>query len=129
MSVTKAKEYYTDRGGPKKLNCAQAEIAAFREKFDLDDNAVHLFASFGGGKAPEGECGALCAAKFILSKNHQGKIAERQKIFTSKAGSVRCKEIRHLKKLSCVGCVETIAGFLDKINGSKSEAGGTRSVS
>ena len=37
MSITKAKEYYTDRSGPKKLNCAQAVIAAFREKFGLDE--------------------------------------------------------------------------------------------
>ncbi len=66
MSVAKAKEYYTDKSAVKKLNCAQALIAAFREKFGLDENAIHLFASFGGGSAPEGECGALHAAKFIL---------------------------------------------------------------
>ena len=115
MSVAKAKAYYTDRSGSMKLNCAQAVIAAFREKFGLDENAVHLFASFGSGRAPGGECGALCAAKFLLSGAHQDKIEECGNTFMSKAGSVKCKEIRQLKKLPCVGCVETIAGFLDKI--------------
>ncbi|MDP3791334.1 MAG: C-GCAxxG-C-C family (seleno)protein [Candidatus Omnitrophota bacterium] len=114
MSVAKAKAYYTDRSGPKKLNCAQVVIAAFREKFDLDENTVHLFASFGSGRAPEGECGALYAAKFILDKNYQDKTEECRNIFMSKAGSIKCKEIRRLKKLSCIGCVETAAGFLDK---------------
>ncbi len=36
MSADKAKAYYTDRSGPKKLNCAQAVIAAFREKFNIE---------------------------------------------------------------------------------------------
>lgn len=71
MSIAKAKAYYTSKNGPKKLNCGQAVIAAFREKFDIDENAVHLFASFGSGRAPEGECGVLYAAKFILNENHR----------------------------------------------------------
>jgi glyoxylase-like metal-dependent hydrolase (beta-lactamase superfamily II)/rhodanese-related sulfurtransferase len=119
MSVVKAKAYYTDKSGPKKMNCAQAIIAAFREKFGLDENAVHLFAAFGSGRAPEGECGALYAAKFILNKDHKDKLDECRSIFTSKAGSVKCKEIRQLKKLPCVGCVETMAGFLDKVDCNK----------
>ncbi len=121
MSVAKAKAYYTDRSGPKKLNCAQAVIAAFREKFGLDENAVNLFASFGSGKAPEGECGALYAAKFILNGNHRDKLEECRNVFMSKAGSVKCKEARQLKKLPCVGCVETMAEFLDKVEDNKTE--------
>jgi len=120
MSLAKAKAYFSDKGGSKKLNCAQAVIAAFREKFGLDENAVHLFASFGSGRAPEGECGALYAAKFILDGRHRDKAEECRNIFISKAGSVKCKEIRQLKKLSCVGCVETAAEFLDKIEENRS---------
>ncbi|MDO8663079.1 MAG: C-GCAxxG-C-C family protein [Candidatus Omnitrophota bacterium] len=115
MSVAKAKAYYTDRSGPKKLNCAQSVIAAFREEFGLDENTVCLFASFGSGRAPEGECGAFYAAKFILQVNHQDKLDECQNIFISKAGSLKCKEIRKINKLPCLGCVETIAGFLDRV--------------
>ncbi|MCX5678576.1 MAG: MBL fold metallo-hydrolase [Candidatus Omnitrophica bacterium] len=119
MSIARAKAYYTDRNGPKKLNCAQAVIAAFREKFGLDENAVHLFESFGSGRAPEGECGALCAAKFILNESHRDKLEECRDMFVSKAGSAKCKEIRQLKRLPCIGCVETVAGFLDRVEHNK----------
>lgn len=122
MSTAKAKAYYMNKSGPKKLNCAQAVIEAFREKFNIDENAVHLFASFGSGKAPGGECGALFAAKFLLNENYKDKIGECRDAFVSMAGSTRCKEIRQLKKLPCIGCIETTAGFLDKIKDGK--AGG-----
>ena len=58
MSVTKAKAYYTAKDGHKKLNCGQAVIAAFSKRFNIDENVVQLFVSFGSGRAPEGECGA-----------------------------------------------------------------------
>ncbi len=120
MSVEKAKAYYRDRSGPKKLNCAQSVIAAFKEEFCLDEDVVvHLFASFGSGRAPEGECGAFYAAKFILQKNYRDKLDECQNVFISKAGSLKCKEIRKINKLACLGCVETMAGFLDKIRENK----------
>lgn len=121
MSVTKAKAYYNDRTGPKKLNCAQAVIAGFRDEFGLDENAVQAFAAFGSGRAPEGECGAMYAAKFILKGDHQEKIDECRDIFISKAGSVKCKEIRQFNKLPCLGCVETAAEFIDKVKGQKAK--------
>lgn len=128
MSVTKAKAYYNDRSGPKKLNCAQAVIAAFREKFGLDENAVQLFASFGSGKAPEGECGALYAAKFILKDDHPDKLEECRNIFISKAGSAKCKEIRKINKLPCIGCVETVAEFLEKVEDKKAGAKNMKNI-
>ncbi|MDO8535596.1 MAG: C-GCAxxG-C-C family (seleno)protein [Candidatus Omnitrophota bacterium] len=119
MSIRKAKDYYAGRTGPKRLNCGQAVIAAFRENFGIDENAVHMFASFGSGRAPGGECGALYAAKFLLNENHKEKIEECTNAFISKAGSIKCKEIRHMKKLPCVGCVETAAKFLEDAAGNK----------
>ena len=112
MSVEKAKAYHADKAGPKKMNCAQAVIAAFKEKYDLPADAVDMFASFGAGRAPEGQCGALYAAKYILEKSDKGKIALSEKIFIASAGSAKCKEIRKMNKLSCSGCVEKAAGFL-----------------
>ena len=115
MSVRKAKDYYTGKDGRDRLNCAQAMIAAYRGKFSLGLDAVELFASHGGGKAPHGECGALCAAKFLLKDKHHGSIKECESLFLSHAGSTKCKEIRKLNKLPCLGCIEKAAEFVDNI--------------
>lgn len=116
MSKEKAKAYYTDKRKDKKLNCAQAVIAAFRDKFPLDENSVALFASFGSGRAPEGACGAFYAAKFILgAADRKDDIEKCRSIFLSKAGSIKCKEIRQGKKLSCVECIETASEFLEGV--------------
>ncbi len=56
-----------------------------------------------------------------MNENHQDKLEECHNIFMSKAGSVKCKEIRRLKKLPCVGCVTTAAFFLDKVGNNKAE--------
>jgi len=117
MSKEKAKEYYTDKRGGKKLNCAQSVIAAFSEKFLLDENSIGLFSSFGRGMAPGGDCGAYAAAKFIMGDDRKDDIEKCRDAFLSKAGSTKCKEIRHGKKLSCVGCVETASEFLEGVKG------------
>lgn len=128
MSREKAKAYYSDKSSRGRLNCAQAVIAAFKEKFNLDENAVHLFAPYAGGKAPGGECGALCAAKFILNEGNRDKIEACESVFLAAAGSTKCKEIRQLKKLPCAGCVETTAGFLEKVEGAKTGARGIQTT-
>lgn len=115
MSKEKAKEYFTDKRRGKSLNCGQSVIAAFTDKFLLDENSVGLFAAFGSGRAPEGECGAYYAAKFILGANRKDDSEKCRDIFLSKAGSVKCKEIRQGKKLSCAGCVETASEFLERV--------------
>lgn len=115
MSKEKAKEYYINKKDGKRLNCGQSVIAAFTERFLLDENSVGLFAAFGSGRAPEGECGAYYAAKFILGPDRKDEAEKCRDIFLLKAGSVKCKEIRHGKKLSCAGCVETASEFLEGI--------------
>jgi len=115
MSVDKAKAYYTSKDRSKKLNCAQSIIAAYMDKFLLDEKTINVFGSYGAGKAPGGECGALYAAKFMLKDKYPDKIKECEEFFASFAGSTKCKEIRALKKLSCIGCVEKAAEFLGEI--------------
>lgn len=117
MSIEKAKEYYLNKSGKGKLNCAQAVTAAFGQKFSASPDTMKLFATYGSGRAPEGECGAYYAAKYLLKEKHQDKIQECEDIFTARAGSTKCKEIRKLKRLPCVGCVETAATFLDRTGG------------
>ena len=116
MSKEKAKEYFAHKIGDKKLNCCQSVIAAFTDKFLLDENRVGLFAAYGSGRAPEGECGAFYAAQFIMGAKRKDEIERFRDIFLSKAGSLKCKEIRQGRKLSCAGCVEAAAEFLESIS-------------
>ncbi|MFA6143128.1 MAG: C-GCAxxG-C-C family protein [Candidatus Omnitrophota bacterium] len=115
MSVDKAKAHYTGKNQSKRLNCAQAIIASYMDKFAMDEKTINVFGSYGGGKAPGGECGALYAAKFMLKDKHPDKIKDCEAAFSSFAGSTKCKEIRTLKKLPCLGCVEKAAEFIDTI--------------
>ena len=116
MSREKALEYYRNKNA-NRMNCAQAVIAAFKEKFGLSDDIVRLFASYGAGRAPGGECGACYAAKFMLKEKHPDEIQKCDEVFLSNAGSNKCREIRKLKKLPCTGCVEKAAEFIEKIPG------------
>ena len=114
MSVEKAKAYYSGLNGCRKLNCAQSIVHAFQEKFSVSADSVETFSIYGGGRAPEGECGALYAVKTLL-KNHPERIKACEDILVSHAGSTKCREIRSGRGLSCAGCVEKIAECLDNI--------------
>ena len=56
--------------GHKRLNCAQAIAETFRKEYDfLSKDTVKAFKKMGHGKAPNGECGMLFAAKYIFEKS------------------------------------------------------------
>jgi len=115
MSVLKAKANYTGQGVARRLNCAESVVDAFQEKFPLQAEDSSIFSACGGGRAPDGLCGSLYAAKVLLGKHRPQKVDECGRVLESRAGSTRCREIRALKKLSCVGCVEKIAEFMDSV--------------
>lgn len=115
MSIVKTREHYLGVNGCKKHNCAQAVIAGFKEKFSLDDGLVETFAAHGGGKAPEGCCGALYAVSNILKRNGSSEIDNCKEEFIKASGSTKCREIRAMKKLTCAGCVEKAAEILEEI--------------
>ena len=115
MSVEKAKAHYTGKSGYRKLNCAQAVLKAFKDKFGLSEESIERFGTCGGGRAPDGQCGALYAAKVILEKAYPDRIKECEDAFLADAGSTQCREIRASRKLSCVGCVEKAAAYIEKI--------------
>lgn len=112
MSKKKVNELYLGLNGNRKHNCAQAVIAGFKDKFSLKDELVSTFASHGGGKAPEGYCGALYAVRHIL-KDSPREIEKCTEAFIKAAGSTKCKGIRSLKKASCLACVEIAAELLE----------------
>jgi len=97
MPIKKARNHFLGTEGCPKFNCAQSVLMAF----GVNEKTILDFQSHGSGRAPGGWCGAASSAVFLLNDN---KTVE--KYFYEKAGSVTCKEIRKLKQLSCIGCVE-----------------------
>jgi hypothetical protein len=108
MPINKAKKHFLGQDKHERLNCADAILKAFGE---LDPKTKDRICK-GGGKSPANLCGALCAAKAILEKEAPEKVKDLEKQFKHLAGSTKCDDIRSLKKLSCLGCVEKAAEFL-----------------
>ncbi len=108
MPIEKSKKHFLGKDGHERLNCADAILTAFG---GLDESDKEKLCR-GGGRSPDGECGALCAAKSILAKTNFDLVKEMEDEFIKLAGSKKCNEIRRLKKLSCLGCVEKAAELL-----------------
>ena len=115
MSKEKAKAHFLGQYGHKKLNCGQTIVHAFKDKFSLSDELIPQFEGFGGGKAPEGHCGAFYAAKVILENRHPDKLKDCESSLLTHAGSTKCKNIRSSRKLTCIGCIEKVAESLEAI--------------
>ncbi len=88
---------------PKTHNCAQS-VAAGLGREDM----VKTLADAGGGRAPEGICGALYAA---LLAAPEAKREEIRREFASRAGSVFCRELKTVHRFPCVECVRLAAGL------------------
>ena len=115
MSVEKAKAHYIGKPGYRKLNCAQTIANAFKDKFGLSEDIIEQLGASGSGRAPDGQCGSLYAAKVLLEKTYPERIKDCEDALLSSAGSTKCREIRASRKLSCVGCVEKVAACIEKI--------------
>ncbi len=91
---------------PKTHNCAQT-IAAAAGRDDL----AETLQSCGGGRAPEGRCGALHAACLIAPE------AERERLrqaFRHEFGTENCRELKQ-RGISCAACVAAAARLLDEV--------------
>ncbi len=115
-----AKDHFLGRKDGRRLNCAQSIAETFRDRFPLGEKKSALLSACGGGMAPEGLCGAFYAAKCILEHycpQHLGKGLEQMK---EAAGSLKCKEVKTLKKLPCHECVGKAAEIIQGFNESPS---------
>ena len=101
--MNKAVEVFSEI--PRRYNCAQS-VAAGLEREDL----VPALASCGGGKAPEGRCGALHAAMLIAGESKAGEIRAK---FVTAAGSEFCRVLKQELKVPCAKCVETAAALAE----------------
>ena len=103
MTRTKAAAFY--RVAPEKLNCAQCILKAFQTQLNIEDELIATFRKHGGGRAPEGICGALYAVDYLLAQQGKNSV---QAEFLQKANAITCLELKKRRKVSCEMCV-TIA--------------------
>ncbi len=115
VRIENAVNRYKGKNGMDKENCSSSIIKSFQNiSVPMTDNEVSEFKSYGGGRAPEGICGALYAAEILLDKSDSESFQEIKESFRKEAGSLKCREIRKLGKLPCEGCVRVSAELLNK---------------
>ena len=115
MESSLAKKAASFHFGVDKYNCAQAVLKTFQGSHSVSDEAIVEFKAFGGGKAEDGLCGALYAA-ICLMEHDDEKIEKLKDEFLEMAGSLKCREIRSLGKLSCKKCVSASAVLLNRLS-------------
>jgi hypothetical protein len=106
MDSIKASDFFHKEDN---LNCAQAVLKFCESHESVSPEVISEFKVFGGGRAPEGACGALYAVKFMFGNSK--KTAKLEKDFIVAAGSTICCEIRQSGKLSCSACVDLAGNF------------------
>lgn len=109
MDNKKASDFFRKED---KLNCAQAVLKYYETHKSVTPDVIADFKSYGGGRAPEGLCGALYAAKHVFGD--EDKTCKAEEVFIEAAGSVNCREIRKANKLSCTACVDLAGECLKK---------------
>ncbi|NTV29071.1 MAG: hypothetical protein HGA80_03210 [Candidatus Omnitrophica bacterium] len=114
MSLEKARAHYLGQPGYQRFNCAQSIVGAFADRVLAGTDEVGDLSHCGGGRAPEGVCGALHAARVLLSGSDPRSIKECEDELLRHAGSLNCREIRSARQLSCLGCVEKVAESLER---------------
>lgn len=102
--MPKEKALYSFRQPPLSLNCAQA----IAHGFGREDLASQL-QTCGGGKAPDGLCGALYAAMIIAGEPTAAEIAD---AFEKELGYRTCFSLKREGKVSCPKCVACAADLL-----------------
>ena len=96
--------------GKERFNCCQAVLKAYADKTGMSDEHIReMFSAHGGGRAPDGLCGAIHAAKELLSNEKFEQVLAK---FEQAAGAKTCRDIRRAKQLPCVECVELVGKLL-----------------
>ena len=101
--MSKALDFFT--AVPRQHNCAQSVAAAKGGSKEL----VSQLAAAGGGRAPDGLCGALYAAIQFVPEE------KRQAVIDAFGTALRETHCHALKKLGvpCTKCVETADSLVD----------------
>lgn len=108
------KETASDHYKARRGNCAQSVALAWTDKKEPESqHAERCFTVHGGGRAPEGLCGALHAARELASE-HKELLTNRFKERTD--GHTTCRDIRRNRAMPCADCVALAAGLLDELH-------------
>ena len=86
---------------PENLNCAQSILKGFQKEFDISEEEIAAYKAYGGGRAEDGICGALFAAKRLIGQKEQQNIENE---FQREIEFIYCKELKKNKK-ACAECV------------------------
>ncbi len=84
-------------------NCAQTICAAFGREDLLEE-----MKACGGGRAPEGTCGALYGAMQVAPE----RAAELKAAFCERTGASQCRYLKSELRVPCQECVQTAAELL-----------------
>lgn len=104
--MTKAHALFT--AVPKLHNCAQAVV----EGAGGTPEQIAEMAACGGGRAPDGLCGALYGALVMCPERAE----EIKAAFANEVGALACREIKSAAKTPCPMCVEAAAKILESLS-------------
>ena len=110
-----SKEFHAAKRGNCAMSVAYGNARATGKSEAEAVASAEMFRNFGGGKAPNGQCGALYAAK-MMQPDHAEAIEDFFK--RGAQGFTRCKEIRPNKVIPCNRCVELAGEALDFLQNS-----------
>lgn len=91
---------------PLRYNCAQAVYHAFG-----GEELIEPLQSCGGGRAPEGLCGALYGAIQAAPELEEKLRGE----FAALNGAVTCRQLKGEGRVPCEQCVRTACELLEKL--------------
>ena len=110
MSVSDAAgEYHAQHKG----NCAQSVCAGYTQVTGKNPEWIDEMSKCGGGRAPEGYCGALWAAMQSAGKENEEKVIEEFK--KGSQGCTKCKEIRGGNVIPCNQCVRNAGKAIEDL--------------
>ncbi len=112
--IDDAVDRYKGINGKNKENCTLSIIKTFNDYINITDEELVNYQRYGGGRAPEGVCGAYYAADRLFQESDSEDMDKLREAFEKEAGSLKCREIRKMGKLSCDGCVRKIAELLER---------------
>ena len=98
------------RQPPERLNCAQSVLYAWREVSGNTSIPLAAVKLFGGGRAPDGLCGALHTACMVAPDQTEPL----KQTFAARLGSLYCKELRAAKVHPCETCVTQATDLLER---------------
>lgn len=94
-------------------NCAQAIVNKWHSQFGLPQSVIDDMIAFGGGRSPEGLCGALYAAVELLPMADDKKQIIDE--FRNITGQTKCRALKCDKKVTCEQCVDIADSLIEKV--------------